>query len=134
MNATRRPPDDPQEWLSRAKSSLAIAREGTGISGARLEDLCFQAQQAAEKALKGLLIYLHQSFPPVHNLAVLVSLLEKADQDVPNKIRQAVDLSDYAVAARYPGAQEPITQEEHEEAVSIAEEVVQWAERIVHDR
>jgi HEPN domain-containing protein len=42
-------------WLRRAESNLRIARVGRE-EGVFLEDLCFEAQQVAEKALKALLI------------------------------------------------------------------------------
>jgi len=45
----RLPPDDPREWLNRARSNLAQAREQ--LPGVYLEDLCFNAQQAAERPL-----------------------------------------------------------------------------------
>ena len=48
MKRKRLPPDDPREWISRAKSNLALARNV--IPEADLEDLCFDAQQAAEKS------------------------------------------------------------------------------------
>lgn len=131
MNVKRRPPDDPREWLNRAKSSLAKAREGISISGVYLEDLCFDAEQAAEKALKGLLIYLHQDFPYVHDLAALLAQVEEVGHNVPDRIKQAADLTDYAVATRYPSALEPVTQEEYEEAVAVAEEVVRWVDGVV---
>ena len=57
-------PDDPREWLNRAKSNLALAKNP--IPGAYLEDLCFEAQQAAEKAIKATLIRLGLEFPYVH--------------------------------------------------------------------
>ena len=44
MKGKRRSPDNPGEWFSRAKSSLALAMSKT--SGVLYEDLCFQAQQA----------------------------------------------------------------------------------------
>ena len=52
-------------WLRRAESNLRIARAGRE-EGVFLEDLCFEAQQAAEKALKALLIYLGGEYPRVH--------------------------------------------------------------------
>ena len=45
-----------EEWIDRAKSSLELAQTKI-ISHIYYEDLCFQLQQSAEKALKGLLIY-----------------------------------------------------------------------------
>lgn len=131
MSAPRRSPDDPREWLKRAKSSLAKAQKGSDIPGVYLEDLCFDAQQAAEKALKGLLIHRQQGFPYVHDLALLLARLEEAGQDVPDRIKQAAELTDYAVATRYPGAFELITQREYEEAVAIAVEVVSWVEEVL---
>lgn len=61
------PPDDPREWLNRARSNLARARSET--EDVYLEDLCFDAQQAAEKALKAVLIHSKVRFPHVHDLA-----------------------------------------------------------------
>ena len=46
----------------------------------------------------------------------LINLLEE--------IRTAAELTDYAVAVRYPGPIEPVTENEYKEAVRIAEMVV----------
>ncbi|MBI2924943.1 MAG: HEPN domain-containing protein, partial [Verrucomicrobia bacterium] len=89
------PPDSPGEWLNRARSDLAIAR--TSIPGAYLEDLCYHAQQAVEKALKALLLQRVGRFPYVHDLAALVSRLEEANVLVPDHVRDAVALTKYAV-------------------------------------
>lgn len=128
MNVTpkRYPPDEPREWLNRARSNLA--RAGNKMPDVYLEDLCFDAQQAAEKAIKALLIYLDVRFPYTHDLTELLTLVEQAGQNIPGGVRQAGALSDYAVESRYPGLAEPVTEEEYEEAVAIAEEVVRWAE------
>ena len=50
MTGKRRAPDNPVEWLLRARSSLSLACVKT--EGVLYEDLCYQVQQAAEKALK----------------------------------------------------------------------------------
>ncbi len=42
----------PQAWLQHAKSNLILADRGRRIKDVLLEDLCVNAQQAAEKALK----------------------------------------------------------------------------------
>ena len=46
----RSPHDDPQEWMNRAHSNLARAK--MWAEGMYLEDFCFDAQQAAEKAIR----------------------------------------------------------------------------------
>ena len=43
--------------MVRAASNLARARQGRQCEEVLFEDLCFDAQQAAEKALKALLIF-----------------------------------------------------------------------------
>lgn len=119
-------PDDPREWLNRARSNLALARNR--VSDAYLEDMCFEAQQAAEKAIKALLIRSDVDFPYVHDLARLLSLLEEAGEAIPGDVRRAGELTPYALITRYPGPARPVTQEEYEEALKIAEDAVRWAE------
>lgn len=62
----RYPPDDPREWLNRARSDLALAK--VAQESVYLEDLCFHAQQGAEKAIKALLVKLGVEFPYVLSL------------------------------------------------------------------
>ena len=122
----RFPPDDPREWINRARSNLAIAKNR--IPGAYLEDLCFEAQQAAEKAIKALLIAAGIEFPYVHDLDRLLTLIKSAGQQVPDEIHRAEELTRYATTARYPGIERPLTEQHYQEAVAIAEAVVRWAE------
>ena len=119
-------PDDPKEWLNRVRSNLAIAK--SRVPGAYLEDLCFEAQQAAEKAIKARLIKLGIDFPYVHDLAHLLSLLEASGEFVPDAVRESADLTPYAVFTRYPAPVRPVTLEEYTAAVDTAEVVVRWAE------
>ncbi|HXH09901.1 MAG TPA: HEPN domain-containing protein [Alphaproteobacteria bacterium] len=94
-------PDDPREWLNRARSNLALAK--SKVPGAYLEDLCFEAQQAAEKAIKAVMIRRNIEFPYVHDLARLLSLLEATGEAIPEAVRQAEELTRYALITRYPG-------------------------------
>ncbi len=93
-----------------------------------LEDLCFDAQQAAEKAIKALLIARGVEFPYVHDLGLLLTLLEDAGEHVPEEIREAERLSPYATTTRYPDAAHPVSEQEYAEAVRVANSVVRWAE------
>jgi HEPN domain-containing protein len=58
-------PDDPAEWLRRARSSLERARADARLPGVYLEDLCFDAQQAAERAIKAVFVGRATAFPYV---------------------------------------------------------------------
>lgn len=122
-------PDDPREWLNRARSNLALAKNR--IPGAYLEDLCFEAQQPAEKSLKAVMVLRGIQFPFVHDLSRLVSLIEKEGVEVPEVLLKAEKLTIYAVITRYPGVVRPVTEQEYLEAVEIADSVVLWAEKTV---
>ncbi len=122
----RRRPDDPWAWMDRARSNLIRARQR--LPNVYLEDLCFDAKQAAEKALKALCIERGIEFPYVHDLARLITLLQDEGQPVPDEVTEAGRLTRYAVFTRYPGLDDPVTEEDHNRAVSIAERVVEWVE------
>ena len=113
--------------MSRARSDLTLARGKR--KGVYLEDLCFHAQQAAEKAIKALLIWHGIRFPYVHDLAALLILLEKATGDLPASIRQAARLTRFAVHARYPGTAPPVHENEYRKAFKLADGVLRWAEK-----
>ena len=121
----RFPPDDPREWLNRARSNLIRAK--SQLSGVYLEDLCFDAQQAAEKAIKAIMIRRNVEFPYVHDLGRLLLRLEEAGEPIPEVVRKAEELTRYALVTRYPGIARPVSEQEYAEAVEIAERVVQWA-------
>ena len=118
-----------QDWLRHANSDLALARI-TPPPSVMLEGLCFHAQQAAEKALKAVLLVQPVSFPRTHSIRMLLDIAAQ-HITVPEEIQGAAGLTDYAVTTRYPGAPEPVEKEDYEEALRLAEAVVSWAERII---
>lgn len=120
----------PNDWLRRAKSSLIRAKQPKHEE-VFWEDYCFDAQQAAEKSLKALLLFHRIPFRFVHDIAELLTVLEQNGISLPEQIRAAAELSEYAVAARYPGPIEPVTEEEYKEAVEIAETVLSWVEGLI---
>jgi HEPN domain-containing protein len=67
----RRDPTNPRTWLLRARSNLRRAALGPQHPEVFLEDLCWDAQQAAEKALKALCIHRGIAFPKTHSLEML---------------------------------------------------------------
>ena len=86
-----------KEWLRRSKSNMARAKAGKVSPEIIYEDLCFDAQQAAEKALKALCIADGIVFPKTHDISFLIELLEKANVFIPDEIQNAKLLTDYAV-------------------------------------
>ena len=117
----------PYDWLRRAKSNLIRAKQPKPEE-VLWEDLCFDTQQAAEKALKAVLLARKIPFRFVHDIAELLTLLENQGIILAEEIKASAELTDYSVESRYPGPFEPVTEEEFEKALQIAEAVVAWAE------
>jgi HEPN domain-containing protein len=95
------------------------------------DDLCFEAQQAAEKAIKAVFVQRGETFPFSHDLAKLLRLLSRNGVRVPKYVHEAKHLSPYAYETRYPGMADPVTRREYRRAVRIAAAVLRWAERQV---
>ncbi|MBM4441776.1 MAG: HEPN domain-containing protein [Candidatus Rokubacteria bacterium] len=114
-------------WLRRARSNLALAKQPKPPEVV-WEDLCFEAQQAAEKAVKAVLVKHQIAFPKTHDLGVLLGLLEQGVPAVPDVLWEGRDLSRFATAARYPEGTTPATEADHRDAVRIADEAVRWAQ------
>ena len=93
-------------------------------------NLCFQAQQAAEKALKAVIVYLNNEPVKTHNIVTLIKSLPQYIS-IPETVTNAAILNDYAVQTRYPGDYTPIESVEHENAVKIASDCIKWAVRTI---
>ena len=119
-----------QEWLKRAKGNMALAKQPKPKE-AFWDDLCFDAQQAAEKSIKAVLVHRQIDFPKTHNIRALLELLDPTGSEIPKEIWQGIDLTNYAVETRYPGPAELVTRNEYREAVVLARKVVKWAENII---
>jgi len=116
-----------EEWIDRAKGSFEIAQ--IKIAGhIYYEDLCYQVQQAVEKALKGLLIFYGVEPEFTHNIELLLNELKKFTM-IPQDVKQAMKLTIYAVQTRYPSEYDEITKEEYEKAVKIAKDCLDWVDK-----
>jgi HEPN domain-containing protein len=119
--------EDPEEWMNRARSNLAIAKNRNDTT-IYLEDLCFNAQQSAEKGLKAVCISHHIEYPYIHDLAALVTHLMKNGIVVPEPVKNAAKLTRFAIATRYPHFTGPVREDEYQRAVAIADDVLSWCE------
>ncbi len=130
----RRDPTRPQTWLLRARSNLRRAALGPQHPEVFLEDLCWDAQQAAEKALKALCLHQSIAFPKTHSLVRLMDLLEGTGLDIPSEIKETDVLTRYSVETQYPGLEEEVTEVEYQIALHLATSVVEWAEKVIEGR
>jgi len=115
-----------ESWIDRAKSSYELSKAKIN-NMIYFEDLCFQAQQAVEKSLKGFLIYFGVEPEFTHNISKLLGELEKY-VEIPDDIKESIKLTNYAVQTRYPAEYEEITKEEYENCLRITKNCLDWVE------
>jgi HEPN domain-containing protein len=101
MNA---PPEELATWLSKASADLEAARHLRTRADLPVEIACFHYQQAAEKALKGVLVAAGTAPPWIHNLRALLASFQKPPAGI--EPETAESLTPFAVLARYPGFRE----------------------------
>jgi len=118
-----------KSWIDRAKSSLEISKIAVNDK-VYYEDLCYQSQQAVEKGLKGLLVYYGVEPEFTHSIGILLDELEKFTM-IPENIKEAINLTKYAVITRYPGEYDEITKERYKESVDIAKDCLEWIEKTI---
>jgi HEPN domain-containing protein len=114
-----------QEWLAYADDDLRFARGGLSLSGEQgppYHLVAYHAQQGAEKHLKAYLVCLGVDFPRTHNISTLLELCS-AHAQWPLTLRDAEELTDYAVATRYPGEAAEVTAHDAQRAIELAEQV-----------
>jgi HEPN domain-containing protein len=124
-------PGSAEDWLARAEGDPALAR--APLPEALSMRTFFHAQQAAEKALKGVYQHYNRRFRYTHDLDELIIGLQNEGVIVPAEVVDAAVLTSYAWEARYPGVSEPIEVEEYREALRQAELVVSWATKMIKE-
>lgn len=124
-------PGSHQEWLSHAKSDLRLAHLAATDEFVRREQACFHAQQAAEKAIKAVLVLGGIEFPLTHDIEELLEIVNTSGTIPPKEVQEAGLLTPYAVEFRYPGAWIEISETDLQEALQTAEHVVAWAETVL---
>ncbi len=120
-------------WIELAKTDLGVAKHLISQYYPKpLEIICYHCQQAAEKAIKAIIVaYGAQGgMPKKHNLSFLLEQMKNMIE-IPEKYYDYADeLTPYGIAVRYPN--ELYIEERHVlNAIQYAEELVVWAEKIL---
>ena len=119
-----------REWLRKAGNDLITARQTLLLPDGPTDTVCFHAQQAVEKSLKGLLTYHGIPFQKIHNLLVLLDLLPDANDLEPFREQFAL-LNSYSVEARYPGDYVEPARNEAKEAAEVAGKVLEIVRKMM---
>lgn len=118
-------------WIRFAREDLEIAQLIMAQSSVP-RAACFHAQQAAERALKALLIARGRDFPKTHELFGLSRLLPE-DFKVGVADEELVSLSKWALEPRYPGDLPEATEDAARAAVRQAREILATALKDLQD-
>ncbi len=118
-------------WIMSAKKDLAVANHlFTTFHPKPLEIVCYHCQQAAEKAVKAVIISndLPGGVPKKHDISFLLGQLRNTIQIPEDYYDYADTLTPYGVAARYPNE---LFLEDHHAATAIenARAIIAWAEQ-----
>ena len=114
---------DVEQWITFAKADLRAARLLLSDTEVPARIACFHAQQAAEKAIKAVLISEETPFRKAHDVIVLAGLLP-VKLIVELESIDPVVLQQWAVDGRYPGDLPDATATEADEVLVVASVIV----------
>ena len=109
-----------RNWLIKAQHDLAAARKLATDPDPYLDVAVYHCQQAAEKAIKGFLVFHDQPFEKTHDLEVLITLALRYDARFSEWLEAAVRLTPYATEFRYPSDLLEPDPDEFEQAMEAA--------------
>jgi HEPN domain-containing protein len=119
-------------WMNYADEDLGLANYAMKMPGSRPYRLiAYHAQQCAEKYLKAYLVYHDIDFPYTHDIKKLLNLC--GSHKWIEKIKDAEELTPYAISSRYPGLDEPVTEDEAHHAVNIASKMKKTIRKVLTD-
>ncbi len=111
-----------RRWLRYAEDDLRTAETLLEQSDIVPRISCFHAQQAAEKSVKAIFVFLQVDFPFTHDLNRLRDLLPEG-WDVKENFPNLTGLSAWAVEPRYPADVIEATREDATSAVDQARKI-----------
>ena len=124
-----------KQWLDMADMDLGVAKHlMENYYPKPLEIICYHCQQAAEKAIKAVVISqgTKGGMPKLHDLSFLLNQVKNFVNIEEKYYDYADTLTPYGVAVRYPN--ELFIEEHHaKEAIQYAEEIVQWAHAVMNE-
>jgi HEPN domain-containing protein len=113
-----------KRWLTYAQSDLDAAQVLLQSHEAYPRQICFLAQQAAEKSLKAILVLLGLKFPYTHDLDHLRELVPSGWR-VKDAFPKLYALSIWAIDARYPDDMPDVVEADAKEALQLAKAIYQ---------
>lgn len=112
-----------RNWIEIAEEDLRVAKHSFTLeSNIPYRIICYHAQQCAEKYLKAFLVSKLIEFPYTQSIDYLLKLIQPIEP-ITEILNDACELTNYAIAKRYPGEYKPLTKQDAEKSVQLAEKV-----------
>ena len=89
-------------WFIKAQHDLGTAHKLSKGPDPFLDTAIYHCQQAAEKSIKGFLVYHNQRFEKTHDLRPMIDMAAKIDTEFSELMDAAELLTPYATEFRYP--------------------------------
>jgi HEPN domain-containing protein len=112
-----------QLWLTKAQHDVAAARKLSVGPDPYLDIAIYHCQQAAEKAMKGFLVFHDRRFTKTHDIESLISLAIPFNTQFSSWLGTGRLLTPYAGMFRYPGERWEPDRPEFDQALQAAEEL-----------
>ena len=109
-----------KQWIEKADHDLGTAQVTYLYLPKYRDTIAFHCQQAAEKYLKGFLLFLDISFSRQHSLNYLLGLLSQKIEIPDELFDDASELEDFAVDIRYPDTSVELSDDEIQQAFKVA--------------
>jgi HEPN domain-containing protein len=114
-------------WFEFADEDLDSAKILAKHGSRKMNIVCYECHQAAEKYLKGYLICCGVSEPPrIHNLSVLKAMCEDYDSRFAEITPQCERLNPYGVHVKYPDEIE-VDERKSKQAIADAQTISEFA-------
>ena len=95
-------PSEAKRWINYSKTDLRAAYALLESEGFFPRQVCFFAQQSAEKAIKAILVFEEVDFQRIHDLDRLRDLIPEGWK-VKVQFPELAELTIWSVESRYPG-------------------------------
>ena len=89
-------------WFKKAENDLSTIKNNLKSSNPPTDAICFHAQQAIEKYIKGALINYEIHFSKTHDLVNLMTSIVKHFPELSSYEEDLEEISHYGVEIRYP--------------------------------
>jgi HEPN domain-containing protein len=99
------------EWLAIAARDLRLAELALADQPPLAGEALYHAQQAAEKALKGFLVFSGVPYLLTHDLRRLLEQCAEFDRTLADSLEAAAGLTQFSVRFRYSGEEQPNREE-----------------------